>query len=281
MLEDEFIDVIGKAKRGTGADDARLARAVGVSSAEVRAWTSGERAPDEAQVRALAAALGLDPAKLADAAAARFAPQVPSPPGVVVRSQQPQPANGYLLLADDDAALVDCAGDPRRIVEAVRATGRRLRYVLVTHEHADHCDAAGPTARAFPEARFVMHAADAHALGPLAAQALLARDGETLAFGAGEIRVVHAPGHTDGSLCFLANGAVATGDALFAGSVGRVFARTATYADLLRSGRALLALDPATVVLPGHGPLSTIALERAHNPFFAAVAQPVGGVRLP
>jgi glyoxylase-like metal-dependent hydrolase (beta-lactamase superfamily II) len=96
------------------------------------------------------------------------------------------------------------------------------------------------------------------------------RDGEDLSFGEGaRIRMIHTPGHTDGSVSYLFASTVFTGDTLFAGSVGGIFADVSTYDDLLNSVRSkLFTLPQDTVIMPGHGPPSTIELERAHNPFF-------------
>jgi hydroxyacylglutathione hydrolase len=81
--------------------------------------------------------------------------------------------------------------------------------------------------------------------------------------------MLHTPGHTDGSSCFLFRSTLFSGDTLFAGSVGGIFASVSTYDDLLASVRfKLFALDDETVVMPGHGPPTTIAQEKAHNPFF-------------
>jgi glyoxylase-like metal-dependent hydrolase (beta-lactamase superfamily II) len=115
-----------------------------------------------------------------------------------------------------------------------------------------------------------MHQLDVHAIGLLAAKALLVRDGEALPFGDGaEIRMLHTPGHTDGSVSYLFKSTVFTGDTLFAGSVGGAFGDVSTYDDILNSVRTrLFTLPDATVIMPGHGPPSTIAEEKQHNPFF-------------
>ena len=115
-----------------------------------------------------------------------------------------------------------------------------------------------------------MHKADVHAIGALASRALPVVDGDELPFGdEAAIRMIHTPGHTDGSSSYLFRSTVFTGDTLFAGSVGGVFAETSTYTDLLDSVKfKLFTLPMDTVVMPGHGPPSTVAEERAHNPFF-------------
>jgi hydroxyacylglutathione hydrolase len=146
-----------------------------------------------------------------------------------------------------------------------------LQYVLVTHKHADHCDATADIARAYPHAQVVMHELDVAAIGTLAPKALRVRDGEALPFGedGAEIRMLHTPGHTDGSSCYLFQSTVFSGDTLFAGSVGGALGDVSTYDDILNSVRSkLFTLPDDTVVMPGHGPPSRINLEREHNPFF-------------
>jgi glyoxylase-like metal-dependent hydrolase (beta-lactamase superfamily II) len=115
-----------------------------------------------------------------------------------------------------------------------------------------------------------MHPLDWHAIGSLAPGARAANDGSTLSFHDGTtIEILHTPGHTDGSVCYVIGDVVFTGDMLFAGSVGGAYGDKSTYADILRSiSTKLFALPDATTVMPGHGPPTTIGLERGHNPFF-------------
>jgi glyoxylase-like metal-dependent hydrolase (beta-lactamase superfamily II) len=115
-----------------------------------------------------------------------------------------------------------------------------------------------------------MHRKDVAAIGDLAHVALPVVDGEELPFGENAaIRMLHTPGHTDGSACFLFRSTLFTGDTLFAGSVGGAFGNFSTYLDILDNVRMkIFSLDDATVLMPGHGPPSTVAEEKAHNPFF-------------
>jgi glyoxylase-like metal-dependent hydrolase (beta-lactamase superfamily II) len=272
MLEDEFVDILRKAKRGNGLDDAALAARTGLPAAEVSAWAAGKAVPADGQARALAGVLGLDPGKFADAAAVRWEPHVALPSNVRHHPQDPHPSNGYLFFLEDGktAALIDPAGIPANLLRAIGEGPYALRYILVTHKHPDHCDATADVARAFPNAQIVMHKADVAAIGNLARTALPVVDGDELPFGDGaSIRMLHTPGHTDGSSCFLFRSSLFTGDTLFAGSVGGAFGDVSTYRDILDSVRTkIFTLDDATVLMPGHGPPSTIAEEKAHNPFF-------------
>jgi hydroxyacylglutathione hydrolase len=271
-LEDDPSDLLRKAQRGAKLDDAELAHRVGLDAKAIAAWKRGDGVPTEDQARALAVVLRLDPGKFADAAARRWYPGAELPPEVRHHPHDPHPSNGYLFFLQDGktAALVDPAGYPKTLLNAVNEGPYRLRYILITHKHADHCDATADVARAFPDAQIVMHEADSHAIGALAHRALPVKDGDELPFGDdAAIRMIHTPGHTDGSSCFLFRETVFSGDTLFAGSVGGVFADISTYDDLLASVRfKLFPLGDDTVVMPGHGPPTTIAQERAHNPFF-------------
>jgi hydroxyacylglutathione hydrolase len=272
MLEDDFSDVLRKAQRGLQLTTPTLAQRTGIDARVIDAWIAGDGVPSANEARALAGPLRLDPGKLADRAAGAWEPHVGLPPYVRHHPHDPHPSNGYLFFLDDGktAALIDPAGLPSTLLNAVAAGPYTLRYILITHKHKDHCDATGDVARAFPDARIVMHKSDSAAIGNLAARALPIVDGDELPFGdEAAIRMLHTPGHTDGSSCFLFRSTLFTGDTLFAGSVGGAFGDVSTYADILASVKfKLFALDDTTVLMPGHGPPSTIAEEKAHNPFF-------------
>ena len=271
-LEDTFGDILRKAMRGTGVTAADLARLTGIATASIDAWTRDVGSASAHEARAVAAPLRLDGAKLADSALQAWYPHDPARADVHRHSQEPHPSNGYIFFLEDGkrAALVDPAGIPEHLLRIVRDGAYNLQYVLITHKHADHCDATADVAAAFPNAQIVMHELDAPAIGTLASKALHLRDGETLPFGDdAEIRMLHTPGHTDGSVSYFFKSALFTGDTLFAGSVGGAYGDVSTYDDILNSVRSkIFALPDDIAVMPGHGPPSTIAQERANNPFF-------------
>jgi hydroxyacylglutathione hydrolase len=272
MLEDEFCDVLRKALRGTGLSTGEIASRTALGQAELSAWLRGDGSPSEDAARAIARVLRLDPGKLAAAAAARPHPGAQLPADISHHPNDPHPSNGYFFFLESakSAALIDPAGHSAAYLDVLANGPFALRYILITHKHADHCDATAEVARRFPGAEIVMHRADASAIGPLAAKATPIVDGDELPFGDGvSIRMLHTPGHTDGSSCFLIRSNLFSGDTLFAGSVGGVFGERYGYDDLLNGvGSKLFTLPDETVVLPGHGPPSTIGEERAHNPFF-------------
>jgi hydroxyacylglutathione hydrolase len=262
-LEDEFGDIVRKAMRGVGLDASRVAKVTGIDTKSIERWTRYEGAPTDDEARAIARVLHLDPAKLADIAAKRYHPPTISLDDVRHHPQDPHPSNGYVFFLDGGkrAALVDPAGIPQNLLRILRDGDYHLQYILITHKHADHCDATAPVAQGFPQAKIVMHKADVHAIGPLASKALLVADNDELPFGDDvKIRMLHTPGHTDGSSSYVFRSTVFTGE----------FGDVSTYGDILNSVKSkLFTLPDDTVVMPGHGPPTTVTLEKEHNPFFS------------
>jgi hydroxyacylglutathione hydrolase len=271
-LEDTFGDILRKAIRGNGTTAQQLAKTTGIAAANINAWLKDDGAATDEQARSIARVLRLDPGKLADSAAQRWYPPHIEREDVRHHPHDPHPSNGYVFFLDGGrrSALVDPAGIPARLLRVLRDGDYHLQYVLITHKHADHCDATAEVAAAFPQAQIVMHKLDVGAIGALASKALLVRDGDDLPFGDdAAIRMLHTPGHTDGSSCYLFQGALFSGDTLFAASVGGAYGDESTYADILNSVQCkIFTLPDDTVLMPGHGPPSTVALEKAHNPFF-------------
>ncbi len=271
-LEDTFGDILRKAMRGVGINEKQLATATGIPAQSIAEWLKDRGAADDAQAREVALVLRLDGSKLSDSAAQRWAPPPIELLDVRRHPQKPHPSNGYVFFLDQGrrAALVDPAGIPQNLLRLLREGDYHLQYILVTHKHEDHCDATADVARAYPDAQIVMHKLDVHAIGPLASKAMLVRDNETLPFGDGaSIRMLHTPGHTDGSSSYLFQGSLFSGDTLFAASVGGAYGDVSTYDDILNSVRSkFFTLPGDTVVMPGHGPPTTIELEKQHNPFF-------------
>lgn len=271
-LEDTFGDIVRKTCRAKGISAEHLATQAGVDPAHVEQFTRDAAQPTEEEARALAKALGLDPGRLADIAFSRWRPaQTPLPDHIGHQVNKPHPSNGYFVILEQQrlAAFVDPGGSVPNIVRTLKRSPVALDYILVTHKHPDHIDGVPELRRAFPKARIAVHRLDAPALGELAHGALNVNDGDSLPFGDDTIRVVHTPGHTDGSICFIYQSSAFTGDTLFAGSIGGIFGDHFGYDDLLQATKLkIFSLPDDTVVLPGHGPPSTIGQERAHNPFF-------------
>lgn len=271
-LEDTFGDIVRKAAAARATTPETLAAQTGIASARLKAFMADQQQPSEDEARKVAPHLGLDADKLADIALGRWKPDSRDLDRRFDHQiNEPYPSNGYFIIDADDrvAAFVDPGGSPENIVSKLRKAPVALRYILLTHKHPDHVEALPDVRRAFPEAQVVIHREDAAAVGSAAKGALGVDDGATLPFGGGGIKMIHTPGHTDGSTCFVYEGNVFTGDTLFAGSVGRLFGERFGYPDLMHSvSKKIFALPDDTVVFPGHGPPSTIREEKAHNPFF-------------
>jgi glyoxylase-like metal-dependent hydrolase (beta-lactamase superfamily II) len=192
-------------------------------------------------------------------------------------------ANCYLVCCEETAcaAIIDPGGDAARIMARVRAEKRDVTLILNTHGHADHIG-ANDAIRKTTGAKVAIHADDAPMLTSAAQNLsmpagemlicspadLLLRGGERLLVGKLEIEVIHTPGHTPGSVCFLSGQSLFSGDTLFAMSVGRTDFPGGSAGALVKSiSGKLLTLPDETKVLPGHGQATTIGLERASNPF--------------
>jgi glyoxylase-like metal-dependent hydrolase (beta-lactamase superfamily II) len=188
--------------------------------------------------------------------------------------------NCYVVRAGGEVMVVDPGGDAERILGEL--DGAKPRYVVSTHGHPDHLGAVNAVIKA-TGAPFFIHEADADMLkggsgalngiftpAPTADRYL--EDGDEFGLGDVAFTVLYTPGHTPGGICLYTPGVVFTGDTLFAGSVGRTDLGGGDYKKLIESIKnKLLTLPLDTKVLPGHGPESTIALERATNPFLGGL----------
>ena len=184
-----------------------------------------------------------------------------------------------------EAIVVDGGDEVERIAERLESLGVRATHLVHTHAHIDHIGCLGAL-KERTNARGLLHPGDrplfaamreqARWLGlPAPKPAVLDGDlseGDRLHAGAATLEVLHTPGHTPGSVSFaLHDGGgtkLLTGDTLFRGAVGRWDLGGTSLEDIVASIRAkLYAYPDDTVVIPGHGPPTTIGLEKAENPF--------------
>lgn len=182
--------------------------------------------------------------------------------------------NSFLLVSGGEAAIIDPAPDAARFAPLLEKENARLTHILLTHGHFDHVYGLDSVRAAWPAARLCLFRADAVGTEdrPVkeSPEILWLTDGQTITVGQAELTVLHTPGHTPGSCCWLCEGVLVSGDTLFAGSAGRTDLPGGDWETLMRSLRRL-ADDPALPdelrVLPGHGAFTTLGLERAQNPY--------------
>ena len=198
------------------------------------------------------------------------------------------------ILADPesrDAIVIDPGEDADLIVQRLRRHDLRVRYLLHTHAHLDHVGATAPVKEALG-GQACLHDGDRFLYDDVAAQARMIglpappapppvehwlQGGETIDVQGFGLRVLHTPGHTPGSCCFLLRQpsgptVLFAGDTLFLMSIGRTDLPGGDSEQILASiQRELLPLDEATKVVPGHGPGTTIGFEKRSNPFLQAL----------
>ena len=182
-----------------------------------------------------------------------------------------------------EAIVIDPGDDIEAIMEIVARHGLQVKQIVVTHAHIDHVGGAMKIKQR-TGAPILLNQNDSALLRMLDTQAQwlgmrppgkVAIDqsitsGDSVKAGAVEGKVLHTPGHTEGSIClyFEPEKRLVAGDTLFAGSIGRTDLPGGSYEKIIRSlHESVLALPDETVVVPGHGELTTIGEERESNPF--------------
>ncbi|MFO7173420.1 MAG: MBL fold metallo-hydrolase [Bacillota bacterium] len=191
--------------------------------------------------------------------------------------------NCYIIACPETrrAAVVDPGQPDPWIQSVVRSEGLQVEWILLTHGHLDHIagvewvrEWAGAPVLCHPDEvpylqrpELNLSALWGDPLPPIQPDRLVG-DGEEVAVGRLRLRVIHTPGHTPGSISFYTPGHLLSGDALFAGSIGRTDLPGGNLPLLLRSIRErIFSLPGETVVYPGHGPTTTVADEQEYNPF--------------
>jgi hydroxyacylglutathione hydrolase len=192
--------------------------------------------------------------------------------------------NCYVVRTNDDAAdaaVIDPGAEADAIERALADVDATCAAILLTHSHYDHFGALAELAERtgapvwLPQGELDVFRRPEDffpALGVPAytAEATTLSGGETVEAAGISFQVRPVPGHSPGHLSYYADGALFAGDVLFSGSVGRTDLPFGDWDTLLDSIRALAdAYPPETVVLPGHGPATTLGDELARNPFLA------------
>jgi glyoxylase-like metal-dependent hydrolase (beta-lactamase superfamily II) len=182
-----------------------------------------------------------------------------------------------------EAMVIDPGDEIERVLAAVQKHGLKVTQIVVTHAHIDHVGGAMKLKRA-TGAPILLNQNDTALLEMLEVQASWIgmraperveidadlREGDTVRAGRVEAAVLHTPGHTEGSVCLYleAEKKLLAGDTLFAGSIGRTDLPGGSWEKILSSLHGkVMTLPDETLVVPGHGPVTTIGEERESNPF--------------
>lgn len=265
-LEDNFDDVLGKAMRGLGLTAEEAAPRAGLTPDAVTSLLSGKF--EESGACALATALGLSSTALVRLGHDEYRPRVDCPQSIIATTTRYQSmlVNAYILWDMDtrEAAIFDTGADATPLLEAVRSLQLDVVSVFLTHSHSDHIAALDVLRRELDVETWSSE------FEPVRSTQTF-RPGDVFNAGKHFIRTRLTPGHSPGGATFIVEGpavqAAVVGDALFAGSIGGV---QQGYPEALETiKREILSLPDETILLPGHGPLTTVAQEKANNPFFA------------
>jgi len=271
-LEDHLGDVIRKARSMRNVPSGAAATAAGISLAELAALEESGQTGKKINFSALGKLIDLHPAKLEGIASG----WLPSKKDLTVwrelrvfmTASDGMTVNCYLVWDEvtKEGALFDTGFDAKPILDCITENQLQLRHVFITHSHYDHVEALPQIRTAFPKLR--MHS------GSKAAP-VDQRNKPNEIIHLGGLRITHreTPGHADDGVTYIAGNwqddaphVAVVGDTIFAGSMGNGNGKWDLAKQKIKE--QILSLPPETLVCPGHGPLTTIAEEKEHNPFF-------------
>jgi hydroxyacylglutathione hydrolase len=271
-LEDHLGDIVRKARGMSHVAAAEAARAAGLTEGELATLEESGQPSRKANLAALAERVGLQPGKL-EAIANGWLPSVKDLSvwrelRCIATHTGGMAVNCYLVWDEvsRDAALFDTGWEAEPVAKLLAQNQLQLRHIFITHGHEDHVAALNELRQQFPKAR--LHSG--------AKNAPVDQRNRTNDFiHLGSLRITHreTPGHAEDGTTYIvgtwpddAPHVAIVGDALFAGSIGRGNQSW----DLARQKvrEQILTLPAETLVCPGHGPLTTVAEEKEHNPFF-------------
>lgn len=270
-LEDNVGDIIGKAQRGLGITNEVLRDRAGLTQAQIRSL-KGERPPEDV-LRKVAPLLRLGAEQLVTLARGEWQPApVPAIPGFAMLHLPfaDMTVNTYLVwdVATRKAVVFDSGPDASAVLAVVKQEQLAIELVLITHAHTDHVIALPEILKATKAKAWINSRESGEEDFPDGVETFAT--GQSFVIGSLRIETRLTSGHSAGQTTFVVKGLArplaVVGDSLFAGSMG---GGLVSYADQYRNNvEQILTLSDDTVLAPGHGPLTTVGEEKAHNPFF-------------
>jgi glyoxylase-like metal-dependent hydrolase (beta-lactamase superfamily II) len=271
-LEDHPGDIICKARAMSGVSAATAAAAAEITGTELSVLEESGKTAVKINLAKLAPLIGLNPQKL-EAIANGWLPAQKDLSlwreiRVFTTAGDGLTVNCYLVWdeATREAALFDTGLDARPILDTITTEQLQFRHIFITHSHWDHVEALPKIREAWPKAR--LHSGSKNA--PVDQRNKTA---EIVHLGGLRVTYRETPGHAEDGVTYIignwqedAPHVAIVGDAIFAGSIGRGNQSW----DLARQKvrEQILSLPAETLICPGHGPLTTVAEEKEHNPFF-------------
>jgi len=271
QLEDELGDILEKARDGKSWSQKDLAQSADIKLEDIRRIENYELIPNDASIQKLASALDLHGPSLLAVAKDAWVPKeiIPdtAPFDLVCLNvfMGSYPVKCYLLICREtrDTAIIDTGANPEAIIKKARELNVRPSKILLTHSHTDHAGGLGVLDREYHCPTWIdkkePRPSGSHDLRHVA-------DGEVIQLGNLRIQALATPGHTPGGISYWVGESILSGDAIFAGSMGRA---NASWPELFQSITTRLLTFPGHYRLfPGHGPATTVGEEKRHNPFF-------------
>jgi glyoxylase-like metal-dependent hydrolase (beta-lactamase superfamily II) len=271
-LEDNAGDIIRKARMSVNATAEAAAKAAGITVAQLEAFEQTGEAPGKVNYAGLAGLIALDAGKLEGIVKG----WLPQPVDVGVWQQlrvftttgEGISVNSYLVWDEvsREAALFDTGWDASDAIKVIEENKLTLRHLFITHTHEDHIAGIGAIRAKFPKVHLHSNTKTAPAEQ---------RNRPNDFFHLGSLRISHrdTPGHAEDGVTYIvgtwpedAPHVAIVGDAIFSGSMVRGNQSWELAKQKVRE--QILSLPADTLICPGHGPLTTVAQEKAHNPFF-------------
>ncbi len=262
-LEDEFGDIIAKARYGLGIPTERLCLDVGISGSYLKDIEEYRVLPDKNISDKLAKELSLDSMSLWNIATGTLSPEIDyhikdhkthkevNCEMKIQIVEDTRLANCYIItdLAKANSLVIDPSCNSQVILDLVKKSNSTIVGILITHSHSDHT-------------------AGLKGLVTITKAPVITEPEEKdLGLGGIQIKIWQIPGHTPDHRGFIIGNIAAVGDTIFAGSLGRAHMGPRYYKQLLSSAYRFMELSCSTLLLPGHGPLTSVSQERSNNPF--------------